>query len=171
MADERQLFYGELAEPFLEAYDQFAGALYRHAFFRVFSKQIAEEILQEAFLRAWQYVSHGRKVENWRAFLYRILNNLIIDEARRKKETSLDQLLEEAFPEPAGDQHRQIERLILLRDVINQLRELPEDSKQVMLLHYVDDLDIGEIAQILETTTNNVSVRLHRARMMLKTKI
>ena len=83
----------------------------------------------------------------------------------------MDKLLEENFPEPAGDQHRQIERLILLRDVMSQLRELPEDYKQVMLLHYVDDLDIGEIAEILETTANNVSVRLHRARMMLKTKL
>ena len=77
-------------DTFLTAYDKYADAIYRHCFFRVFSKEKAEELTQETFMRTWQYLEDGKEVLNLRAFLYRVANNLIIDHSRKKKEERLD---------------------------------------------------------------------------------
>ena len=68
----------DLQEGFLNAYDAYADAIYRHCFFRVFSKERAEELAQETFMKTWEYVARGNVIENYKAFLYRVTNNLII---------------------------------------------------------------------------------------------
>src|SRR3989344_3747748 len=94
----------EKKKTILDAYEGLGDALYRHCFFRVFNKSRAEELVQETFLRAWQYINEVKDVEHMRAFLYRIANNLIIDNYRKKKEESLDVLLAESHAyEPSGD--------------------------------------------------------------------
>jgi RNA polymerase sigma-70 factor (ECF subfamily) len=77
-----------LQKEFIEQYEAHAEAIYRHCFFRVFRKQVAEELMQETFMKAWVYVSQKNEVENMRAFLYKIANNLIIDFSRKKKRSS-----------------------------------------------------------------------------------
>lgn len=158
-------------EKFLEAYDQYAEAIYRHCFFRVFSQNRAEDLTQETFLRTWQYIAGGNNVENLRAFLYRVANNLIIDESRKKKEESLDALLEEspAF-DPPFDEREGIEKKILLEDIRLAMRELLPQERDLLIMRYVDDLEPKEIAEILDISPNNVSVKLNRAVKALKEK-
>jgi RNA polymerase sigma-70 factor (ECF subfamily) len=91
-------------QQFLAAYDNYADAIYRHCFYRVFSKPLAEELTQDTFMKTWKYLEGGKQVENLRAFLYRVANNLIIDHSRKKKEERLDALLEKSADlEPAYD--------------------------------------------------------------------
>lgn len=157
---------------FVEAYERSADALYRHCFFRVFSKSRAEELVQETFLRAWQYVNEVKDVEHMRAFLYRIANNLIIDDYRKKKEESLDALLAESHAfEPAVDDHKRMERGVLLGQVKAGLQFLSEDERQIVTMRYIDDMDPKEIAQVLNVSANNVSVRLNRAVKKLGTRL
>jgi len=153
----------------LEAYDSYSEALYRHCFFRVFSRARAEELVQETYLRTWKYLREGKEIENIRAFLYRIANNLIIDDSRKRKEESLDALMEEsdAF-EPSYDGHKAIERNVLLNEIIAVIKKLSPGDRELLISRYVDDLDPKEIAEILHTTANNVSVKLHRAMKSLK---
>lgn len=162
MPDNRQLL--------LAAYDQYSDAIYRHCFFRLFSKERAEELMQETFLKTWQYLELGNKVDNLRALLYRIANNLIIDDVRRKKTESLEEKIEEGFAEPAGSDHKDLERQVLLREIRAEMETLPEDYQRVLVMRYIDDLEPREIAEILNTDANNVSVKIHRALMMIKTK-
>src|SRR3989344_8856216 len=149
---------------FLDAYDRYADALYRHCFFRVFSKARAEELTQETFMKAWEYLAEGKEVQHVRAFLYRIANNLLIDESRKKKEVSLDALLEEsnAF-EPSYGGENDMERKVLIHEVIEGFKCLDRDERTVLVMRYLDDLDPKEIAEILGMTANNVSVRMNRA--------
>lgn len=170
MSDNRQLL--------LAAYDQYADAIYRHCFFRVFNKAKAEELMQETFLKVWVYMekgpfgsAQGREVKNIRAFLYRVANNLIIDYIRRKKEESLDAMTEdENFIEPAGADQKDLEKEVLLNEVKDQINDLPEDYKQILIMRYVDDLEPREIAEVLDLDANNVSVKIHRGLMMLKSR-
>ncbi len=156
-------------ERFLEAYDAHADEIYRHCYFRVFSKARAEEFVQEAFLRVWQYLEDGHEVENIRAFLYRTATNIIIDDVRRKKESSLDAILEEAPNlEPGDDGREGIERELAGKEIMAALAKLGDDVREILTMRYVDDLDIAEIAEILNITPNNVSVRLNRAMKTLK---
>src|SRR5579884_3912032 len=85
----------KLETEFLAAYDEHADALFRHALLRARDRETATDIVQETYSRAWLYLSKGKKIEHMRAFLYRVANNLIVDQSRRKRSSSLDKLIEE----------------------------------------------------------------------------
>src|SRR6185369_164461 len=95
----------KIEREFLEAYDTYADALYKHCFFRVYSATRAEELVQDTFMKTWDYLAKGKDIENLRAFLYKTANNLIIDYSRKKREISLEQqLAENPGWEPTADQ-------------------------------------------------------------------
>ncbi|MCL5666246.1 MAG: RNA polymerase sigma factor [Patescibacteria group bacterium] len=161
----------EIQQQFLSAYDNYHEAIYRHCFFRVYSKTRAEELVQETFMRVWQYLMQDKKVENIRAFLYRVANNLIIDESRKKKEESLEVLMDKSPAyEPSHEGHKSMEKKVLYGEIIDNMEDLPPDYKDILVLRYVDDLDPKEIAEILDTNANNVSVKINRAVKALKIK-
>lgn len=154
---------------FRKVYDDNVSALYRHAYFRVFSKTLAEELVQEAFLRFWEYSEAGKEVLNPKAFLYKTLTNLIIDNSRRKKESSLDELMEDsAWAEPGYTDENIHEIKFAFEEVKTVMSSLPKDAQDLIVMKYIDDLDIREIADVLKTSPNNVSVKLHRAMERLK---
>lgn len=154
---------------FRKIYEEHVNALYRHAYFRVFSKDRAEELVQEAFLRYWEYSEKGEVVLNPKAFLYRTLTNLIIDQSRKKKETSLDELMEDSnWAEPGQSEDAMHENKFLFEEVQVVLRKLPKDVQELIAMKYIDEMEIKEIAEVLKTTPNNASVKLHRAMEKLK---
>ncbi|MBI2013321.1 MAG: RNA polymerase sigma factor [Candidatus Colwellbacteria bacterium] len=148
---------------FLEAYELYADALYKHCYFRVYEKSRAEELTQETFMRAWQYVSEGKEVKNMRAFLYRVLTNLIIDDSRKRKEQSLDYLIEEVgFNLPdRGD--KKAEAGAVLSEIKDKMLRLNKWEREIITLRYLDGLEPKDIAEALDISPNNVSVKLNRA--------
>src|SRR4051794_13033442 len=81
-------------ELFLEAWERWNADLYRHCFFRLYDQEKAHDAVQEIYTRFWNYLQSGRTVDNARAFLYRIATNYIIDQSRKHREDSLDELME-----------------------------------------------------------------------------
>lgn len=157
---------------FLEMYQNHAEPLYRYLVFRIFAVPRAEELLQELFLRFWQSVEKGTRIEQPRAFLYTIALNLVIDEKRKRRESSLDALLEEGkLPEPVGEGLLQVERNVTFREVMDRLKVLNEQERELVLMRYVDDLLPREIAQIRGTSANVISVQLHRAVQKLRAHV
>jgi RNA polymerase sigma-70 factor (ECF subfamily) len=162
----------DIKTEYLDAYERYADAIYRHCFFRVFSKPLAEELTQETFLKTWQYLAQGKEVENLRAFLYRVANNLIIDYVRKKKEDHLDALLENAPDlEPSYDVRQDLETAELAREAKAAMEGLKEDEREILTMRYVDELDLKEIAEVLDISVNNVSVRLNRAMKELRSEL
>ena len=84
-----------------QAHDEFEKGLNTRAFFKVSDHAIGEDLVQETFMKTWSYLVKGGKIDVMKAFLYHVLNNLIVDEYRKRKTTSLDVLLEKGF-EPFG---------------------------------------------------------------------
>lgn len=144
------------------AYDQYADTIFRHCAYRVFDRERGKDLMQETFLRAWQYLQSGKEVENMRALLYRIANNLIIDTARRKKESSLDALQEQGF-DPPGDTAETITGAIDNQEFLRVMGKLPAASRELIVMRYIDDMKPREIASLLGLEPNTVSVRIHRA--------
>jgi RNA polymerase sigma-70 factor (ECF subfamily) len=162
----------DLEQQFLAAYDQYADALYRHCVFRVYDAAKAEDLVQETFMKTWQYMASGKQVENLRAFLYRVANNAIIDYVRKRKEDSLDAILaDQPALEPGRDTNKDTEQRMLVEYVLVKVKELPDDARDVLLLRFVDDLEPREIALILGISANNVSVRLNRALRLLTNRL
>lgn len=123
--------------------------------------------MQEAFTRTWDYTRSGRQIDNLRAFLYRVLNNLIIDESRKKKSLSLEQLSEQGF-DPGEDTRGHLADHLEVREVLKTLKGLSEQERQIIIMRHVDGFGPKEIAEALGTRENVVSVRLHRAVKQLR---
>ncbi len=152
-------------DEFLKAYDLYADAIFRHCYFRVYDREKAREMMQDVFMKTWEYLSKGKEVDSLRAFLYRVANNMIIDYSRRKKESSLDTMREEGF-EPAG-----VDRTTLAAEagqVIALLEKLDEKYRDAVKMRYLDDLSPKEIAHALGETENVISVRIHRGIAQLR---
>ncbi len=159
-------------EQYLEAYELYADAIYRHCFFRVFSKEKAQELTQEVFMKTWVYLGEGKEVDNLRAFLYRVATNLIIDASRKKKEESLEAMLEHnPASEPRNSDHLDIYRNLEIKEIMAVIEQLPEDYRSVLVMRYVEDLSPKDIAKIMKTTPNNISVRINRAMQALREKL
>jgi RNA polymerase sigma-70 factor, ECF subfamily len=161
-------------EEALELSDQ----VYRVARHLAGSREDAEELMQEAYLRAfrsWQSFTPGT---NLRAWLLRILTNLNIDRGRRRQRapqtTSLDEKgdyylydkLEEVEGKPL-DEERVIERLSQ-DSIVEALSHVPHDFRDVLVLVDIGDFSYADAAQILDIPVGTVMSRLHRARRILK---
>lgn len=155
-------------QAFLEAFDKYADALFRHGYFRVSDKERAKDLVSDAFTRTWDYLVKGNTVDDFRPFLYRTLNRLIIDEYRKKRTESLDALLDDldvpegAFEELVEGSREELEFTLDAQKIPQMLEEMPQGYRQVIVLRYFDGLMPAEIADILGESVNTISVRIHR---------
>jgi len=154
--------------------------VYRVARRLVRTREEAEDLMQEAYARAfrnWQAFTPGT---NMRAWLLRIMTNLNIDRGRRDQRTPdttpleegdyfLYNKLEEAVGPPA-DEERVVERLSQ-DNVVTALAEVPHDFRDAVVLVDIGEFSYGEAAQILDVPIGTVMSRLHRGRRILKHKL
>lgn len=166
----------EYERNFEEAFNAHADELFRHAAVRLPSRERALEITQDCFLKAWEYASRGEEIREFRPFLYRILKNLIIDEYRKHKTESLEGLVDEEEGEHIDtllppDETNTLEAAVARLDgakALAALPNLPLSYREVLTFRYVDGLSPSEIAKVLETNENVVSVRIHRGLKRLR---
>lgn len=131
------------------------------------SREDAEEVSQDAFLKAYQRLSSFRKESKFATWLYRIVYNESISRVRKKQPAilSLDEeitlnpadeaLEEDLFGLEADEQQQVIDQL---------MATLPEADRVLLTLFYIDDQPVSEIAQVTGLSESNVKVRLHRTR-------
>lgn len=167
-------------QEFHEAFEKHSDELFRHAAMRLSDRERAVEITQECFLRAWEYAAKGEKIRQYRSLLYRILNNLIVDEYRKHKTQSLDALLEveetAVFVEGEllRDDSGGLEEAALRFDgtrALGALQQLPERYRTVLVMRYIDGLSPSEIAECTHEQENTISVRIHRGIQKLKSAL
>src|SRR3989338_11119 len=154
-------------DEFIAYYDEFADSLFRHCYFRVSDRERARDLVQETLTRAWAYLADGNRIEHIRAFLYRVADNLIVDEARKKRPLSLDQLRDEGF-DPGEDRRAALTDRLDAAHLLRFLDALDFKHRELIVMRYVDGLGPKEIAEITGESENVVSVRLHRAVATLK---
>ncbi len=147
---------------FLEAYEEHADALLRHALMRVRDRELAKDLVQEAYSKTWVYMSQGKEIEYLRAFLYRVVNNLIVDWSRKKKASSLETMMEDDGFEPADENVKDFADVPAAREAIKLLGELDELYRTAITMRYLDEMSPREIAEALGVSENVVSVRIHR---------
>lgn len=151
----------------MSAYDQYADAIFRHCYFRVFDRERGKDLMQETFMRAWVYLGKGEHVDNMRAFLYRIANNLIVDESRKKREASLEKMQEEGF-DPCKDETNRWKERIDHQKVLASLNHIDKNYRDIIVMRYVHEYSPSEIAAMLGESANTVSVRIYRGLKQLR---
>ena len=163
-------------QAYLEAFDEFADALFRHAYFRLSERERALDLTQETFIKTWEYIRAGNEIRSWKSFLYRILNNLIIDEYRKKKTESLDALAEvdpvraEVYvaTDSRAEKEDRLDSELLIEKIRTYIPRLSPEEQGAITLRYIDGLTLSEIARLEGTTQNVISVRIHRGIEHLK---
>lgn len=152
----------EFEKAFIKAYETHFDAIFRFCFFKTSNRELAKDLTQEVFVRAWTFAANGGTIREFRAFFYRLAQNLVIDWYRKRKSDSLDKLLEEGFDPPAATTENQDDKddMALVRKLMHRLRS---EDEELIVWRYVDDKTPGEIAEMLGENENTISVRLHRA--------
>jgi len=149
-------------EHFIKAYDEFSDAIFRHCFFKLSDRELAKDVLQDVFMRTWEYMSQKGEIKNIKAFLYQVANNLIIDQYRKRKyNLSLEEMKETGFDVPSKEK-RDAYFSAEVRNIMEIIKKLDPIYKDVLFFRYVDDLSPKDIAEILNESENVVSVRLNR---------
>lgn len=148
-------------DAFGELYQLYYLKIYRYCWIHTNNTQLAQDICQETFLRAWKvmpsfYEKNGGTIQ---AFLFKIARNQLIDNSRKKKESRLADYQE-------LEDNENLEERIYRHDAIDKVRsalgKLNEVERQIITLHYFEDLSGEEVAKIVGMNEGAVRVRTHR---------
>src|SRR6187549_432728 len=158
---------------------ELADQVYRVARRIVGSREEAEDLVQEAYARAFRSWRSYTPGTNLRAWLLRILTNLNIDRGRRSQRAPDQQPLEEGdyflynrLESTSGesDEERILERLSQ-DHVAEALAAVPHDFRDVLVLVDIGEFSYADAAQILDIPIGTVMSRLHRGRRILKKEL
>lgn len=158
-----------MQEKFSTALSNYQRDLYTHAFFRVNDREIGKDLVQDTFMKTWNYLKNGGRIIMMRAFLYHILNNLIIDEYRKRKHkaASLDSLLETGY-EPMTDEHLHVIDTLDGKTTADLIIQLPQKYESVLRMHYLEHLSLDEMSKKTGQSKNTIAVQAHRGLKKLK---
>ena len=174
---QRREEFEEVALPHFDALFNLALSLTRH-------RKEAEDLVQEAYLRAYRFFDSYRHDTHIKAWLYRILRNTFINRYRSAKlrpeevdfgtiESSYETIIEENFlreHRPVSPEEILTER-VLDEEIEQALATLPEEYRSVVLMALLEEMSYKEIAAALSIPLGTVMSRLHRGRKLLQTAL
>ncbi|HTK05147.1 MAG TPA: sigma-70 family RNA polymerase sigma factor [Candidatus Eisenbacteria bacterium] len=163
-------------EAFGAVYDAYVKQIYRFIYFKVSSAEQAEDLTSEAFLKAWQYLKEKRDVSNLQALLYSVARSVVIDHYRATNcvpgTVSLDESIGDDSTDVASEKFlNDMETKFDTTLVLEKLRGLKDEYRDVVIMRYLDEMSTGEIAAVLGKNASNVRVILHRATKALSAAI
>ena len=142
--------------------------LFRHAVRMTGDRDVASDLVQGAFVKAFTNIARCRDPERYGAWQYRILANACKDhlKSRRRRDVSIDDQvnLMDATAGPAGNLDRTQLRTVLS----NAIAKLPESLREAFVLKHVEGRSYEEIAGMMDTSVPALKMRVHRAREVLK---
>ena len=150
---------------FTALYERCVNRVYRHVYYRVSSHADAEDITQEAFVKAWQsidrYKRTGAPFVSW---IITIAGNLVIDHYRRQQKVVVtDEIYEIKPSEQIQDPAREAEMNFNNSVIKAAILKLKGNKQKVILMHFIDDLTYEEIAKALNKNEGAIRVIQYRA--------
>ena len=157
---------------FEDLIDQYGEGLMRLAFTYVKSRQVAEDVVQDVFVRAYEKRDDFKGHSSYKTYLYRMTVNRCYDHLRSWSFKNVQisnklSLLFQGVPSTETISILQDEKNMLGKEVLS----LPLKYREVLVLYYYKDLSVEEIASILKCSANTIKTRLKRARDKLKVQL
>lgn len=164
-----RVMHGDV-DAFAAVYDRYAPMLLRHLSYRAPNKEIAEDLLSKTFLKSWEYVKSGKKITYLKQFLYTTAQNALTDYYRRKENNDIvsDDMTLFDRPDEADAATVMIDHDFDKVFLAEALAKIKPEFRDVLVMRYIDELEIDELAKTLDTTPNAIYVRIHRALKSLK---
>ncbi len=160
-----------------EAFGQIVEATHRRTYNLacqfVHNQQEAEDITQEAYLRAWQNLPNFRQEAKFTTWLYRIVVNLCLNRNRKleREITIVDDGLLDITPASDSDLESATIDKIYHEWIWTAVEHLPEKYRIVITLFYQEQLSYKEITQVLALPLGTIKSHLSRARDMLASRL
>ncbi|UCD78120.1 MAG: RNA polymerase sigma factor [Desulfobacterales bacterium] len=156
---------------FAQLAERFHEDIFRMAFYRMRSRDDAEDVTQDVFLKAYQKISTIKEAEKFRSWLFSITLNRIRDFQRKKRFRALFKAEDENIEShPSGnmgsDQPEALDH-VLREDFWRQIgritKKLSRMEREVFMLRFFDHLGINEIAAALKKNESTIKTHLYRA--------
>lgn len=142
--------------------------LFRHAVRMTSDRDVAADLVQASFVKAYTNIARCRDPDRFGAWVYRILANACKDhlKSKRRKDVSIEDQtqLTDSADTPAMD----LERTQLRKLLDKEVRKLPDSLREAFVMKHVEGRSYEEMAEILGTSVPALKMRVHRARETLK---
>ena len=161
-------------QAFLAAYDLYLDDIFRFILFKVSDVEKAEDITSTVFLKVWDYVQNNRLKDHktLKPFLYKVARNLVIDHYRAEnRQPEIAYHHDSDSLNLVSEKNDFVKQLSIALDfghVEKKLLELKDEYREVIILRYVNELSVAEIADTLKKGKSNVRVLIFRALKALR---
>jgi len=171
--DEPQIIQKAIAgekQAFALLYEKYSDSIHRYFYFRLASIEMAEDLTEAVFIKTWEALpsfSLSGKELNFRAWLYRIAHNTLVDYFRSHKEELSIELIGD-IPSTMSIPEKEVEQKEIKAQLTNAVHQLDEQSIQVIMSRFIAGLDNQETAEITGLSEGNVRVIQFRALKKLR---
>ncbi len=154
--------------PFAVLVDRYQGMIFRVILGMVKQEQIAQEITQDTFIKAYRNLALYESKSKFSTWLYRIAYNEAASHLRKRKLffSSVDEH-KETIVCSQSDGITSLEEKDRKNTILQALRNLPSVDALLLNLYYLEELSIKEIAEVTSTREGSVKMKIHRARKKL----
>lgn len=165
---------------FGEIVELYKDKVFQLSFRMLGNRHEAEDIAQEAFIRAYVNIQSFNMNLKFSTWLYRIATNLCIDRLRKKKpDYYLDAEVKGTegltmyshIPSDASLPEEDVESLELQESIQKEISKLPDKYRSVIVLKYIEEMSLNEISEILDIPLGTVKTRIHRGREALRKQL
>ena len=152
-------------------YDHYQPQIYRFLFLKVAGREEAEDLTHQVFLNAWlgipRYKHRGFPFSSW---LYQIARNQVVDHYRAHREAvSLEGIDPEAFADRFSEED--LDKNLEVERAIGTIRSLKQEYQDVLILRFVEDLSVKEVASMMDKSEGAIKLLQHRALKILREKL
>ncbi len=156
-------------------FEMFYQRVYYTAYYIIQDRDLAQDVVQETFIKAFKHMHTVHDGEKLGAWLAAIASRTAIDYLRKIKRwndiATEDVILDEQLSKNhsyTSDVEVLVEEKFLRNLLLQELDEFKPEHKQVLILRYLHDMKYEEIAEALDINESTVKIRIHRAKLKLK---
>ncbi|MEI5909334.1 RNA polymerase sigma factor SigW [Bacillus spongiae] len=165
---------------FAEIVELYKDKVFQICFRMLGNRHEAEDMAQEAFVKAYMNIHTFQQHRKFSTWLFRIATNLCIDRIRKKKPDyyldaevtgteGLTMYSQLSTGEPLPEE--EVESMELQEVIQKAISKLPEKYRSVIVLKYIEELPLKEISEILDMPLGTVKTRIHRGREALRKQL
>lgn len=146
-------------------------ALFRYVYRLVGERALAEDVLQEVFLIIYRKIAWLENPKLFRAWTYRIASREVFKHLKQKKQWTQQIRDEKVLDTIAANQSEEIYEPELIAHIPQLLREVSPAARAVLILHYLDEMPLSAVAEILDISQGTAKSRLSYGLESLRRKI